>query len=88
MVPTEKVLSQEILILNIKALSLTLQKLLARLEFQRGGENDRFTKWQKGQKQCVPDLQTGGHKNQINVNHFVCYRFQVRLIIYFLLSPK
>ena len=35
--------SQGILILNIKALELTVQKLLARLKFQRGGQNDRIT---------------------------------------------
>ena len=31
---------------NIKALALTVQKLLARLKFQRGGEEDRMTEWQ------------------------------------------
>ena len=35
-----KVLSQEIFMWNIKALALTVQKLLARLKFQRGGQND------------------------------------------------
>ena len=68
-----KVLSHEILIWIIKALALSVQKLLARLNSERGGQNDRFTQWQTGQKQCAPDLQTGRHKNQINVNHFVCY---------------
>ena len=37
-----KVLSQGIL-RNIEALALTVQKLLARLKFQRGGQNDRIT---------------------------------------------
>ena len=32
-----------LLMWNIKALALTVQKLLARLKFQRGGQNDRMT---------------------------------------------
>ena len=36
-----KVLSQGIIMWNIKALALTVQKFLARLKFQRGGQNDR-----------------------------------------------
>ena len=39
-----KVLSQEIFMWNIKALALIVQKLLARLKFQRGGQNDREAK--------------------------------------------
>ena len=35
-----KVLSREILMWNIKALILTVQRLLARLKIQRGGQND------------------------------------------------
>ena len=31
---------------NIKALALTVQKLLARSKFQRGGQNYRITEWQ------------------------------------------
>ena len=38
-----KVLSQGILKRNIKALALTVQKLLARLKFQRGGQNEGMT---------------------------------------------
>ena len=38
------VLSQGILMLNIKALALTFQKLLTRIKFQRGGQNDRQDK--------------------------------------------
>ena len=34
-----KVLSQEILMWNIKALALTVQKLLARLKFSKNGSN-------------------------------------------------
>ena len=34
----------------MKALALTVQNLLARLKFQRGGQNDRMTE-QTGQKQ-------------------------------------
>ena len=39
-----KVLSQGIFMWNIKALALTVQKLLARLKFQRGWHNDRQDK--------------------------------------------
>ena len=39
-----KVLSQEIFMWNIKALALSVQKLLVRLKFQRGGQNDRQDK--------------------------------------------
>ena len=46
-----KVLPQGILMWNIKALALTVQKLLARLKFQREGQNDRITEWQTEQKQ-------------------------------------
>ena len=45
-----KVLSQGILMWNIKALAFTVQKLLARLKFQREWQNDR----QLGQKQYAP----------------------------------
>ena len=38
-----KVLSQGIFMRNIKALALSVQKLLARLKFQRGEKNDRIT---------------------------------------------
>ena len=38
-----KILSQGILVWNLKALTLTVQKLLARLKFQRGGQNNRMT---------------------------------------------
>ena len=40
-----KVISQGILMRNIKALALSVQKLLyvARLQFQKGGQNDRMT---------------------------------------------
>ena len=41
-----KVLSQGIFMCNIKALALTVQKLLARLKFQRGGQNYRITELQ------------------------------------------
>ena len=40
----KKVLSQGIFMWNIKALALTVQKLLAWLKFQRGGQNDRQDK--------------------------------------------
>ena len=38
--------------------SITFQKLLARLTFKRGGQNDRQDK-----KQYAPDLRSQGHKN-------------------------
>ena len=38
MVPTEKVLSQGILIWNIKAIALTVQMLLVRLNFSKMGQ--------------------------------------------------
>ena len=49
-----KVSSQGIFMWNIKALALTVQKLLARLKFQRGGQNDRITEWHTRQKQYAP----------------------------------
>ena len=64
-----KILSQGILLGNIKALALTVQTLLARLKFQRGGQNDRIIEWQTGQKQYPPppDLRSRGHKNTRHV---------------------
>ena len=58
---------------NIKALALTVQKLLARLKFQRGGQNDRMTElqndriteWQNDRQDknnMPPDLRSRGHK--------------------------
>ena len=43
---------------NIRALALTIQKLLARLKFQRGGQNDREDK----NNIPTPDLRFRGHK--------------------------
>ena len=68
-----KVLSQGILMWNIKALTLTVQKLLAKLKFQRGGQNDRMTEWQndrmtelqndrQDKNNMPPDLRSRGHK--------------------------
>ena len=62
---------------NIKALALTIQKLLARLKFQRGGQNDRITEWQndrmtewqndrQDKNNMPPDLRSRGHKKEIN----------------------
>ena len=51
-----KEFSQEIFMLNIKALVPTVQKLLARLKFQRGGQNDRRTK-----TICPPIFDLRGH---------------------------
>ena len=50
-----KVLSKGILMWNSKALALTVQKLLARLKFKRGGQNDRT-----GQKQYAPQYSISG----------------------------
>ena len=47
--------------MNIKGVALT-QKLLARLTFQRGGQNDRQDK-----KNMPPDLQSRGHKKTLYV---------------------
>ena len=59
-----KVLSQGIFMWNIRALALTIQKLLTRLKFQRGGQNDRMsqndTEWQTGQKQYAPQSLISG----------------------------
>ena len=52
-----KVLSQGILMCNIRALAFTVQKLLARLKFQRGGQNDRMDK-----NNMPPDLRSHIHK--------------------------
>ena len=63
-----KVLSQGILILNIKALALTVQKLLARLKFQRGGQNYRMPELQNDRMTdrtktiCPPIFDLGGIK--------------------------
>ena len=45
MVPTERSYHKDIHVKYIKALALTAQKLLARLKFQRGGQNDRQKKF-------------------------------------------
>ena len=49
---------------NIKALALTIQKLLASLKFQRGGQNDRPDK-----NNMPPDLGSRGYKKKIKNNH-------------------
>ena len=60
---------------NIEALALTVQKLVARLKFQRGGQNDRQDK-----NNMPPDLRSQGHKNfvqchkkraSITTNHLI-----------------
>ena len=40
---SRQILLQEKLKYNMKALALFVQKLLARLKFKRGGQNDRIT---------------------------------------------
>ena len=62
---SRNILSQEILMWNIKALALTFQKLLARLKFQSGGQNDRLTEWQTDRMTktiCPPYFDLGGIK--------------------------
>ena len=53
------VLSQGILMWNIKAPTLPVQNLLARLKVQRGGQNDRMT---DKTKTVSPNLRSRGHK--------------------------
>ena len=40
---SKKILSQEILMCNMKSLALTVQKLLARLKFSKNGSNSKVT---------------------------------------------
>ena len=50
---------------NIKALALTVQKLLARLKFQRGGQNYRMTELQNDRQDknnMPPIFDLGGIK--------------------------
>ena len=68
-----KILSQGILMLNIKALALTVKKLLARLKFQRGGQNDRMTK-----TICPTFFDLGGIKN-IYIYTFQTYTYKTYL---------
>ena len=56
-----KVLSQGIFMWNIRALALTVQKLLAMLKFQRGGQNDWMT--DRTKTICPPIFDLGGIKN-------------------------
>ena len=56
-----KVLSQGILTWNIKVVALTVQKLLARLKFHRGGQNDRT----KTIAPIAPIFDLGGIKNKL-----------------------
>ena len=55
------ILSQGILMWNIKALAPTVQKLLARLKFQRGGKNDRMT--DRTKTICPPIFDLGDIKS-------------------------
>ena len=47
-------------ILTPVPLALTVQKLLPRLKFQRGGQNYRMKEWQTGQKQYAPQSTISG----------------------------
>ena len=58
-----KVSSQGILMWNIKALTLTVQKLLSRIEIQRGGQKDRMTDRTITISPPPPDLRSREHKN-------------------------
>ena len=61
-----KVLLQGILIWNTKALALTVLKLVARLKFQRGGQNDRMT--DRTKTICPQIFDLGGIKIIIKLN--------------------
>ena len=75
MVPTEGFITG-IFIWNIKVLALTVQKLSARLKFQRRGQNDRITEWQTGQKEYAPDLPSRVHKK--SMYYFRCFYWAVQ----------
>ena len=52
---------------NIKALALAVQNLLAKLKFQRGGQNDRSTVLQndrQGKNKMPPIFDLGGIKTK------------------------
>ena len=57
-----KVISQGIFMWNIQGLALTVQKLLAKLKFHRGGQNDRMTNRTK--TICPPTFNLGGIKKE------------------------
>ena len=63
---------------NIKALALTVQKLLARLKFQRGGQNDRQDK-----NNMPPDLRSRGHKNSATLPHHIPSGMQKTVLLDF-----
>ena len=48
----------------MKALALAVQKLLARLKFQRGGQNGRQNK----NNMPPPHLRSRGHKNRLKLS--------------------
>ena len=80
------VLSQGIPMWIVKASALTVKKLLARLKFQRGGQNDsdRILEWQTGQNNMPPDLRSRGHKNVWSLvkKRYLCtIRRSIRMII-------
>ena len=65
-----KVISQGILMWNIKALALTVQKLLhvARVKYQKGGQNDRMT---DRRKTICPPILDRGHKKYNSITKTV-----------------
>ena len=71
----EKVLSQGILMWNIKALEFTVQTLLARLKFQREWHNDRQDK-----NNMPPDLRSRGHKKKTSIfDHHLTSRDEMKI---------
>ena len=69
---SRKILSQEMLRCNMKSLALTVQKLLARLKFQRGGQNDRQDKYN-----MPPNLRSRGHKNYMKIQSPLCKQGEI-----------
>ena len=61
----EKVLPQGIQLLNMKAISLTIQKLWPILKFLADKEMDRQKNKSTGQKLYVPDLSMQGNKKNL-----------------------
>ena len=60
---------------NIKALAFTVQKLLARLKFQREWQNDRMMEWRNDRQDknnMPPDLQSRGALKSNYFNIFNC----------------
>ena len=55
MVPTESAITDNTHV-KYQSSSTHCSKVISKVKFQRGGQNDRMTEWQTGQKQYAPDL--------------------------------